>query len=102
MLPKFSVLSYRKVRSARKFAARSDAYRWVDPIGIAFTGNDLSLLPILCKVMVGSLVLAPGVGEAYSARDEDGFLVGFLVFSLPGQLMFLSYVTCICMKVHVH
>lgn len=102
MLSKSSVLSYKKVRSAWGVAARPDAYRWADPMGIAFTGNDLSLLPMLCKVMVGGLVLAPGVGEAYSARDENGLLIGFLVFSLPGQLLYLSYVACICMKVRIH
>ncbi|EKM53199.1 uncharacterized protein PHACADRAFT_210891 [Phanerochaete carnosa HHB-10118-sp] len=78
------------VRSGRRVAAWPNAYRWVDPMGIALTGKDPNLLPMLCKVMVGGLVLAPGVGEAYSARDENGLLVGFLVFSLPGQLLFLS------------
>ena len=59
-------------------------------MAIALTGNDLSLLRDLSKAMISGLVLVPGVGEAYAARDENGSLVGFLVFSLPGQLLFAT------------
>jgi len=61
-----------------------------DPVVVALTGADTSLLPDLCRAMISGLVLAPGVGEAYAARNENGVLVGFLVFSLPGQLLFAA------------
>ena len=59
-----------------------------DPLAIALTGNDVTLLPMLCRAMIGGLVLAPGVGEAYAATDENDVLVGYLAFSLPDKLLF--------------
>ncbi|GJE92359.1 hypothetical protein PsYK624_085130 [Phanerochaete sordida] len=59
-----------------------------DPLAVALTGTDASLLPMLCRVMLRGLVLTPGLGEAYAATDASGALAGFLVFSLPGQLLF--------------
>lgn len=47
----------------------------------------MSLLPLLISAMIGSLVLVPGMSDAYAARDKDGVLVGYLVFTLPGQLL---------------
>ncbi|GJE92369.1 hypothetical protein PsYK624_085230 [Phanerochaete sordida] len=61
-----------------------------DPLAVGLTGGDISLLPMLCRVMVSGLVLAPGIGEAYAATDEHGVVVGFLAFSLPGQLLFAT------------
>ncbi|EKM53198.1 uncharacterized protein PHACADRAFT_210890 [Phanerochaete carnosa HHB-10118-sp] len=50
----------------------------------------MSLLPDLIKAVNSGLVLFPGMGDAYAARDENGVLVGFLVSSLPGQLLFAT------------
>ncbi|CDO69751.1 hypothetical protein BN946_scf184697.g23 [Trametes cinnabarina] len=58
-----------------------------DPAAIALTGGDISLLPDLGGAMIRALLLTPGVGEIFTARDENGSLVGFALFSLPGQLM---------------
>ncbi|GJE92352.1 hypothetical protein PsYK624_085060 [Phanerochaete sordida] len=59
-------------------------------MGVALTGGEYTLMPALLRAMLGGLVLAPGVGEAYAAREEEGRLVGFLAFSNPGELMFYS------------
>ncbi|KAI0773168.1 hypothetical protein BD413DRAFT_313897 [Trametes elegans] len=58
-----------------------------DPAAIALVGGDISLLSFLGGTMLRALLLTPGVGDAFIARDEDGGLVGYTVFSLPGQLM---------------
>ncbi|KAI0643326.1 hypothetical protein C8Q79DRAFT_1002544 [Trametes meyenii] len=58
-----------------------------DPAAIALTGGDMSLLPTLGGVMFRALALTPGVGDLFVARDEHGALVGYTLFSLPGQLV---------------
>ncbi|OSC98582.1 hypothetical protein PYCCODRAFT_1447335 [Trametes coccinea BRFM310] len=58
-----------------------------DPAAIALTGGNMSLLPDLGGVMIRALALTPGVGDLFTARDETGSLVGFTLFSLPGQLL---------------
>nr|VWP01371.1 Uncharacterized protein [Ganoderma boninense] len=58
-----------------------------DPCSIALTGGNMSLLPDFGGVMVRSLMLTPGASHVYTARDENGTLVGFTIFALPGQLM---------------
>ncbi|GJE92351.1 GNAT family N-acetyltransferase [Phanerochaete sordida] len=61
-----------------------------DPLAYALTGTDLSLLPSLITIMLDGYLLGPDEGEAYAARDANGVLVGFLVFSLPGKLLFAT------------
>ncbi|KAI0660216.1 hypothetical protein C8Q70DRAFT_913961 [Cubamyces menziesii] len=58
-----------------------------DPAAIALVAGDMSLLPSLGSLMIRALLLSPGVGEMFTARDESGALVGFTLFSLPGQLI---------------
>lgn len=47
----------------------------------------MSLLPSLAGALLRALLLTPGVGDAFTARNENGELVGYAVFSLPGQLL---------------
>ena len=47
----------------------------------------MSLLRDFGGVMIRSLMLSPGVSHVYTARDDSGTLVGFTIFTLPGQLM---------------
>ncbi|GJE92353.1 GNAT family N-acetyltransferase [Phanerochaete sordida] len=61
-----------------------------DPLAYALTGANLSLLPALITAMLSGHLLVPGEGEAYAARDANGALVGFQVFSLPGKLLFAT------------
>ena len=61
-----------------------------DTLAIALTGADLSLVPMLIRVMISGLVFPPGMGEAYAATDDNNVLVGYLVFSLLGQLLFAT------------
>ncbi|RPD54572.1 hypothetical protein L226DRAFT_547924 [Lentinus tigrinus ALCF2SS1-7] len=58
-----------------------------DPCSIALTGGDLSLIPSLGRTIARSIALCPGVGHLYIARDDAGDLIGFTLFTLPGQLM---------------
>ncbi|KAI9068968.1 hypothetical protein FKP32DRAFT_1560711 [Trametes sanguinea] len=62
-----------------------------DPAAMALTGGDMSLLPDLGGVMIRALALTPGVGDLFTARDENGALVGFTLFSLPGQLLLSTW-----------
>ncbi|RPD54581.1 hypothetical protein L226DRAFT_470867, partial [Lentinus tigrinus ALCF2SS1-7] len=62
-----------------------------DPVAICLTGGDLSLIPELGLTLLRALVLTPGVSHMYTARDETGTLVGFILFSLPGQLMLSTW-----------
>ncbi|KAI0773169.1 hypothetical protein BD413DRAFT_539764 [Trametes elegans] len=57
------------------------------PSAIALVGGDMSLLPTLSGALLRALLLTPGVGDAFTARNENGELVGYAVFSLPGQLL---------------
>ncbi|TBU60319.1 hypothetical protein BD310DRAFT_341726 [Dichomitus squalens] len=56
-----------------------------DPCMMALTGGDWSILPDLGRVLVYSLSSCPGVSHMFTARDETGALVGFTLFSLPGE-----------------
>lgn len=47
----------------------------------------MSLLPSLGGVMLRALALTPGIADLFIARDETGALVGYTLFSLPGQLI---------------
>ncbi|EIW52676.1 uncharacterized protein TRAVEDRAFT_53118 [Trametes versicolor FP-101664 SS1] len=58
-----------------------------DPAAIALVGGDMSLLPSLGGVMLRALALTPGIADLFIARDETGALVGYTLFSLPGQLI---------------
>ncbi|KAI0631481.1 hypothetical protein C8Q77DRAFT_139138 [Trametes polyzona] len=58
-----------------------------DPAAIALVGGDMSLLPSLGGVMIRALALTPGTSHLFTARDESGALVGYTLFSLPGQLI---------------
>ncbi|KAI0710872.1 hypothetical protein C8Q76DRAFT_694860 [Earliella scabrosa] len=58
-----------------------------DPAATSLSGGNINLIPDLGRAMVRPLALCPGVGQFFSARDETGALVGFTLFSLPGQLM---------------
>ncbi|KAI0354403.1 hypothetical protein OH77DRAFT_1521688 [Trametes cingulata] len=58
-----------------------------DPAAIALVGGDMSLLPSLGACMIRALALTPGVGDVFTARNENGELVGYAIFSLPGQLI---------------
>ncbi|KAH9914394.1 uncharacterized protein BXZ73DRAFT_55015 [Epithele typhae] len=51
----------------------------------AMTGDDMTRLPSLIGLLIRPIVLVGGVGHTYTARDEHGVLVGFLMFTLPGQ-----------------
>ncbi|KAI0325745.1 hypothetical protein GY45DRAFT_1374488 [Cubamyces sp. BRFM 1775] len=57
------------------------------PAAAALVGGDLSLIPSLASMIIRALLLVPGVGDMFTARDADGALVGFTLFSLPGQLV---------------
>lgn len=37
--------------------------------------------------MLRALALTPGIADLFIARDETGALVGYTLFSLPGQLI---------------
>ncbi|KAH9914379.1 uncharacterized protein BXZ73DRAFT_106621 [Epithele typhae] len=54
---------------------------------LALTGGDMTRVARLGGLMIRPISLLSGVGHAYTARDEIGALVGFLLFTLPGQLM---------------
>ena len=56
------------------------------------TGNDLSLLPLQGQAMIGGLVLTPGFAEVYTATDEAGELVGYVICTPPGHLLFSTCV----------
>lgn len=43
--------------------------------------------------MIGGLVLTPGFSEVYTATDEDGALVGYIICTPPGHLLFSKYVS---------
>ncbi|KAI0370713.1 hypothetical protein BV20DRAFT_1052150 [Pilatotrama ljubarskyi] len=58
-----------------------------DPAAIALVGGDMNLLPSLGAMMIRALALTPGVADVFTARDEDGALVGYAIFSLPGHLI---------------
>ncbi|KAI0739366.1 hypothetical protein C8Q80DRAFT_1111112, partial [Daedaleopsis nitida] len=58
-----------------------------DPLAIALTGNDLSMIPDLARALIRALLLTPGVSQMWTARDETGVLAGYTMFALPGQLM---------------
>ena len=60
---------------------------FTDPLAIALTGNDISLLPLLVRAMISGLVLTPGMSDTYGAYAGEK-LVGYLIFSKPGQLLF--------------
>ncbi|KAJ8497067.1 hypothetical protein ONZ51_g741 [Trametes cubensis] len=57
------------------------------PAAAALVGGDLSLVPSLASMIIRALLLVPGVGDMFTARDSEGALVGFTLFSLPGQLV---------------
>lgn len=67
-----------------------------DPLSIALTGNDISLLPLLARAIINGLVLTLDMGEAYAAH-ADGKRVGYLIFSKPGQLLFSTQVCVVFM-----
>ncbi|TBU27413.1 hypothetical protein BD311DRAFT_724079 [Dichomitus squalens] len=56
-----------------------------DPCMMALTGGDWSILPDFGRLTVRSLALCPGASHMFTARDETGALVGFTLFSLPGE-----------------
>ncbi|RDX40724.1 hypothetical protein OH76DRAFT_308727 [Lentinus brumalis] len=58
-----------------------------DPVAKCLTGGDLNLIPLLGLTFLRALLLSPGVSHMFTARDDTGALVGFTVFTLPGQLM---------------
>ncbi|RDX40716.1 hypothetical protein OH76DRAFT_1412753 [Lentinus brumalis] len=58
-----------------------------DPAALALSGGNISLIEDLGRTMLRSLLLCPGVSHTFTARDETGALIGFTVFSLPGQHM---------------
>lgn len=62
----------------------------VDPLAIAFTGNDRALITALCRTITTGVILTPGFGEAYAAWEENGELAGYLLFTLPGKLLFAT------------
>ncbi|TBU46056.1 hypothetical protein BD309DRAFT_989104 [Dichomitus squalens] len=55
------------------------------PCMMALTGGDWSILPDFGRATVRSLVLCPGASHMFTARDETRALVGFALFSLPGE-----------------
>ncbi|KAH9914400.1 uncharacterized protein BXZ73DRAFT_106644 [Epithele typhae] len=61
--------------------------QYCQKIFCALTGGDLTRLPSLVKLLIRPITLVAGVGHIYIARDESGTLVGFLLFTLPGQLV---------------
>lgn len=54
------------------------------------TGDDVSLLPMLARAMVGGTALVPGVGDIFTATDNDGRIIGFVVATMPGQPLFTT------------
>ncbi|KAI0700812.1 hypothetical protein C8T65DRAFT_741927 [Cerioporus squamosus] len=58
-----------------------------DPAAIALTEGNISFIPDLGNAIIRPLVLCRDVGQIFTARDETGALVGFTLFSLPGQLV---------------
>lgn len=64
----------------------------IDILASVLTGNDLSLLPLQGQAMIGGLVLTPGFSEVYTATDENGALVGYIICTPPGHLLFSKYV----------
>ncbi|KIP09673.1 hypothetical protein PHLGIDRAFT_102407 [Phlebiopsis gigantea 11061_1 CR5-6] len=59
-----------------------------DVLAGILTGNNLSLLPLQGQAMIGGLVLTPGFAEVYTATDEAGELVGYVICTPPGHLLF--------------
>ncbi|KAH9895912.1 hypothetical protein C8Q73DRAFT_789709 [Cubamyces lactineus] len=57
------------------------------PAAAALVGGDLGLVPSLASMIIRALLLVPGVGDTFTARDAEGALVAFTLFSLPGQLV---------------
>ncbi len=43
--------------------------------------------------MLRALALTPGIADLFIARDEAGALVGYTLFSLPGQLILSTSAT---------
>lgn len=63
-----------------------------DPLASILTGNDLSLLPLQGQAMIGGLALTPGFADVYTATDEDGILVGYIICTPPEHVLFSKYV----------
>ncbi|KAI0631480.1 acyl-CoA N-acyltransferase [Trametes polyzona] len=57
------------------------------PSAIALAGGDASLVPLLGREMIRGLVFAPGTSHMFVAKDENGALVGYALFSLPAKLV---------------
>lgn len=57
-----------------------------DPLAVALTGGDISLLPVLARAMIKPIALQ--IGDMYTATDENGKVVGFQMWVPPGRLLF--------------
>ncbi|KAF9809179.1 hypothetical protein IEO21_07516 [Rhodonia placenta] len=60
-----------------------------DPLAVALTGGDISLLPVLARAMIKPIALQ--IGDMYTATDENGKVVGFQMWVPPGRLLFNTY-----------
>ena len=59
---------------------------------LAFSANDPGLIPDMYSVLIRGFALTPGACEVYGATDENGALVAYEIFSLPGKLAFDTWV----------
>ncbi|PCH43211.1 hypothetical protein WOLCODRAFT_90202 [Wolfiporia cocos MD-104 SS10] len=57
-----------------------------DPLAIALTGGNTSLLPDLAQSMIRPIAFQ--IGDMYIASDENGTMIGFTMWVPPGQLLF--------------
>jgi len=57
-----------------------------NPAWDAVTAGDSSRIPSLASALMTPLI--SGVGDVYTARDEDGILVGFALWTAPGKCLF--------------
>ena len=86
-----SRVAHRKRHVTRAFMIYSHSESSaLDQFAYALTGTNMTLLPDLITAMMSGLLLEPDMGEAFAAHDEDGVLVGYLIFSLPGKLLFAT------------
>ncbi|EED84505.1 predicted protein [Postia placenta Mad-698-R] len=60
-----------------------------DPLAVALTGGDISLLPVLARAMIKPIAFQ--IGDMYTATDENGKVVGFQMWVPPGRLLFNTY-----------
>ncbi|KAH9934042.1 uncharacterized protein BXZ73DRAFT_100883 [Epithele typhae] len=87
MSPSPSNIVFERVEAPTETLAQDAVDIMVPLIFCALIRGDLTRLPSLVKLLIRPITLVAGVGHIYIARDESGTLVGFLLFTLPGQLV---------------